>query len=408
MTATADPPMRIDPTDPDWYQGDVDAAYRWLRTHAPVHSDRPGRYTIATYPLVREISRDPARFCSSRGMLASGAPEQPVGPGQALSILQMDPPEHTTYRKLVSRAFTPRAVRRLEPSVRAVARATLAGIDVTGGAVVDAVDAVAVPVPVLVIADLLGVPRTDLDDFRRWSDLAIAAADGRSEGYAGTAELIHYLGEHVDRTSARTGGDDLFAQLRRAEVDGRRLSRSELQMFGLTLLVAGNETTRNLISGGILALAEHPEQLVLLREHPELVPGAVEEMLRWVTPVMTFARTVTAPTELGGVALDEGDYVVMLYASANRDESVFGPTADRFDVTRPTDPAHLAFGFGEHHCLGAALARLEAIVVFEELLARVDVIELAGDPVWLRSTLMHSLEHLPVVLRGGAGGEGGS
>jgi cytochrome P450 len=387
--------MPIAPTDPDWYRGDVHAAYDWLRREAPVFEHAPRRFTVATYELVREVSRDPARFCSSRGMLASDIPAA-VPTDVALSILQMDPPEHTAYRKLVSRAFTPRATQALAGRARAVAVECFDAIAEPGSTEldVDVVEHVAVPVPVLVIADLLGVPRADLDDFKRWSDATIAAADGREEGFAGTAELLDYLDERIN-DHRRAPDDSLISQLVAAELDGHRLTQDELKMFGLTLLVAGNETTRNLISGGVLALAEHPEQLARLRDDPSTIPAAVEEMLRWVTPVMTFARTVTGPTELGGVPLDDGDYVILLYASANRDQAAFGPTADRFDSARRPDPGHLAFGFGEHHCLGAALARLEARVVFEELLARYATLRVTGEPAWLRSTLMHSLERLP-------------
>jgi cytochrome P450 len=404
MTTAAPPmpPMRIAPTDPDWYQGDVHAAYDWLRREAPVFEHAPRRFTIATYELVREVSRDPARFCSSRGMLASQAPEESTI-DVPLSILQMDPPEHTAYRKIVSRAFTPRATHALEGRVRAIAAECLDAIADAGAAAldVDVVEHVATPVPVLVIADMLGVPRADLDDFRRWSDAAIAAADGRPEGYEGTAELLDYLDDRIDE-HRRAPDDSLISQLLTAEVDGRRLTQPEIRMFGLTLLVAGNETTRNLISGGVLALAEHPDQHARLRDDPSTIATAVEEMLRWVTPVMTFARTVTGPTELGGVALDDGDYVILLYASANRDPAAFGPTADRFDTARRPDPGHLAFGFGEHHCLGAALARMEARVVFEELLARYATVGLVGEPAWLHSTLMHSLERLPCRLERGS------
>src|SRR5439155_249049 len=178
---------------------------------------------------------------------------------------------------------------------------------------------------------------------------------------------------------------------------GELLTDLELNGYCMTLLVAGNETTRNLISGGVQALTEHPDQLAALAADPTLVPAAVEEMLRWVTPVLSFARTATRDVELGGQQVGAGDYVLMLYQSANRDEETFGPTAERFDIGRTPNP-QVAFGFGEHFCLGASLARLEARIVFDELLRRFSTIELAGDPEWLGSTLMHSLVRLPVVL----------
>jgi cytochrome P450 len=167
-------------------------------------------------------------------------------------------------------------------------------------------------------------------------------------------------------------------------------------MFSLTLLVAGNETTRHLLSGSLIALAQHPDQRAALVADPSGLPGAVEECLRWVTPIHQFARTVVADTTIGGRPVAADDYVVMLYASGNRDEDAFGPTADRFDVTRPASPPNLGFGFGEHLCLGAALARLEGRVVLEEVLARHPTFELAGDPVIAPSSLVHGPETLAV------------
>jgi cytochrome P450 len=169
-------------------------------------------------------------------------------------------------------------------------------------------------------------------------------------------------------------------------------------MFCLTLLVAGNETTRNLISGGALAFSEHPAQWERLVADRSLGTSAIEESLRWVTPVMTFARSVVIDTELRGCELRAGDYLLLIYQSANRDERVFGPTADAFDITRTVDPSHLSFGFGEHYCLGASLARMEARVVWEAILDRFAGVELAGVPEWLPSTLMNSLRRLPVTL----------
>ena len=176
------------------------------------------------------------------------------------------------------------------------------------------------------------------------------------------------------------------------------MSTSEAVGYCLTLLVAGNETKRHLVSGSVLTLFEHPDQRALLAREPARIGGAVEECLRWVTPVQAFGRTATRDTEVHGTRLTEGDWVVLLYASANRDESVYGPSAARFDVTRPVDNAHLAFGFGEHTCLGAALARLEGRVMLEELLARFPGYELAGEPRWIASTLVRGLESLPVTL----------
>jgi cytochrome P450 len=311
----------------------------------------------------------------------------------------MDPPQHNRYRKLVSRAFTPGMVAGLEGRIRAIARESLDAIRT--GETHDLVETVAVPLPMLVIADMLGVAAEDRETFKRWSDATIAAADtGQTpEAMEQVGELFAYfygkLGERRERPQ-----QDLLSALAAAEIDGDRLADEELLLFCMTLLVAGNETTRNLIAGGAKALMEFPDQRRALVGHPDRLPGAVEEMLRWVTPIRSFARTATRDTEIRGQRIAAGDYVLLLYASGNRDEEVFGPTADVFDIGRPADVQHAAFGFGEHFCLGASLARLEARVLFEELLDRFPDFSLAGEIVPLRSTLMNGLVHMPVTFRG--------
>jgi cytochrome P450 len=368
-------------------------ACRWLRAHAPVFEVTPGRFVITRYDDLREISRSPERFCSSRGILVTQDPADAYLGDGAQSILQMDPPTHVTYRKLVSHAFTPKAIYALEARVREIAHECLDALPATDG--VDLVEHVAVPVPVLVIAELLGVPHDDIPTFRRLSDSVIEAAD--RGGLDGIGELLRFftacIVEHQQHPR-----DDLISTLIASEVDGERLSLDELRMFCLTLLVAGNETTRNLISGGALAFGEHPTQWSRLVGDRSLLSSAVEETLRWVTPVMTFARTAVADTEVHGVELHAGDYLLLIYQSANRDERAFGPTADGFDVARTVDPNHLSFGFGEHYCLGASLARMEARVTWDAILERFSVLELAGEPEWLPSTLMNSLRRLPVAL----------
>jgi len=216
---------------------------------------------------------------------------------------------------------------------------------------------------------------------------------------AALAELFAYLQKTVDERR-RAPRDDLISLLLAAELDGEHLDDGEILMFAMTLLVAGNETTRNLISGGSLALLEHPDQKQLLRRDPSLIPNAVEEMLRWVSPVRTFCRSATQPTELHGKRIEEGQYLLLLYGSANRDEAVFGDDADRFDVTRENGRRHVAFGYGEHLCMGASLARLEARVMFEELLGRLPEFELAGAVRPLPSSLMNGIVEMPVTFKG--------
>lgn len=363
-----------------------------LRRRAPVHQIDDGVYLVPRYADVRAISRDPATFCSSRGVLVND-PLRTAPADMSGSVLHTDPPEHAEYRKLVNREFTPRGIAHLEDRVRTLARETVAALP---DGEFDFVELVASPYPVAVIAELLGVADGDRDDFRRWSDAMIESPDSADPEVAASAlELWRFLDEHLRRRE-REPGDDLTSMLVHADLGGRRLTRAEARMFCLSLLVAGNETTRHLLSGAVLAFAEHPDQYRRVVADRGLIPGAVEECLRWVTPIQAFGRTTTTATEVGGEAVPADAFVIMLYASANRDESAFGPTAATFDVTRPVDPPHLAFGFGEHLCLGAALARMEAQVMLAELLDRVPDLGVTGEPAWTASTLVRGMRTLPV------------
>ncbi len=364
-----------------------------LRAEAPVlwHDDAQ-LWTIARHDDVMRISRDPTSFCSGKGVLPADRQRDITG---AESILFLDPPDHQRHRKLVSPAFTPRRISALEKRVRELACELLDGVD--KGEPVDFAPAVAVPLPMLVIAEMLGIPVEDRDRFKVWSDAMIdAATEPKDETFQLALELWQYFEEIIEQRRAEPA-EDLVSVIAHAEVDDVPLTNAELNGFCMTLLVAGNETTRNLITGGVEALTRHPEQMQRLVEDRSLIPSAVEEMLRWVTPVMNFARTATQDVEMRGETIGEGQMVFMLYGSANRDPEVFGPSADSFDVGRQPNP-HVAFGFGEHFCMGASLARLEARVLFDELLQRFSTVELAGHPERLRSSLMRSLVHLPVAL----------
>ncbi|MGZ4800198.1 MAG: cytochrome P450 [Acidimicrobiia bacterium] len=394
---TAVDQLDIDPSTPGFFlQPDYYEVLARLRTEAPVFEYAPGIKAITRYHDIRAISRDPETFCSGRGALVN----DPLREGGTIegSILHMDPPQHGSWRRILNREFTGRAMERMERPIRVLVRRLLDAIP--AGEQVDLVDVLAAPLPVLVICDLLGVPDASRDDFRRWSDATIVASDGRAalapEALQDVMELVAFL-EQLAREKAASPGDDIVSLLVGAEVEGRRLTAGELTTFNMSLLVAGNETTRHLISGGMMALAEHPDQRRALAEDPTLVATAVEECLRWVTPIQQFARTVTRDAEVGGVEVAADDYLVMLYASGNRDEAAFGPTADRFDAMRPIEVPNLAFGFGEHLCLGAALARLEARVVFEELLARFPEYEIVGEAEWLPSSLVRGPHSVPAV-----------
>ena len=387
----------FDPRDPGFRtRPDFHELTARLRAESPVHEVDDGLKVVSRHADIREISRDPSRFVNGRGILVN----DPLRQGRRSiegSILHMDPPQHAEWRRLLNRRFTPRAVTPLTERIREMTVALLD--DVPPGEVVDAVDVLCAPLPVLVIAELLGVPSEDRDDFRRWSDAAIAATDGVSElsesDVAAMGELGAYLDAHA-KAMAADPGDDLVSALVGSEVQGRPMTAGELVLFSITLLVAGNETTRHLLAGSLTVLSHHPDQRAALAAAPAGVPLAVEECLRWVTPIHQFARTVVADTEVGGRPVAADDYLIMLYASGNRDEAAFGPTADRFDATRQPSVPNLGFGFGEHLCLGAALARLEGRVVLEEVLARFPDYELAEEPVVAPSSLVHGPEHLAI------------
>ena len=374
---------------------------RYLRTAAPVCRSGPDTWIVSTYDDIRAISRDPARFSSTRGVIINDPMRTLPADATTGSIIHMDPPSHASYRKLVNGEFTPRAVSSLEAAVRATVVDVLDRAPV--GEEFDVVSQITAPVPVLVIAALLGIEDGDLGDFRRWSDAMIEYADAQGdpsssgEGAVAGMELFTFLSRHIaDRHASPR--QDLISLLTAATFEGASLTRDQLLMFCLTLLVAGNETTRHLLSGGIEALSANPDQRDHLAAHPELIPQAGEEMLRWVTPIQAMGRTAVTDLEVHGQAVAQGDYLVMLYASGNRDESVFGPTADRFDISRTVSPTHVAFGFWEHLCLGASLARLEVRVFFEELLARFPHFAVTGAPAWTESTLVHGPRTMPVVL----------
>ena len=306
--------------DPSFFAGDPDAAMAALRRSSPLtRLTDADCWLVADHAAVQEVSRDPDTFCSGRGVLFSDRGRVVAATD---SLLYLDPPAHGAHRRLVSRAFTPRRVADLEPRIRTLASGLCDAVD--PHAHCDLVDSLCAPLPLLVIAELLGLPASDHERFRRWSDAVMAAATELTDENALAAlELVAYFDEQLDaRAAAPT--DDLLSALLEAEVDGTRLTRDEVQGFCMTLLVAGNETTRSLMSGGLVALAEHPEQRARLAADPGLVPAAVEEMLRWVSPIMAMARTATAPAELCGTALEEGDYVVLAYGAANRDEAAFG------------------------------------------------------------------------------------
>ena len=396
-------------TDPRLYSGgDPFALYAELRRTSPVcWVDREGGgfWAVTTHPEVSSIGADPVGFCSSRGILIDEIGTTYDAPP---TMMHTDPPQHTRYRRLVQPGFKPSMVRLMEAGVTAKARELLDPIQ--GGEAIDVVPALSIPFPLLVICELLGVDGSQWPRFFEWSEAVIPGESERSEEERGLLqiEMWQYLIE-VAEERRKQPAEDLVSVLANvgssaptsapaspSKDGGERLSEAELAMFLIQLLVAGNETTRNLISGGLVALSERPDQWAALRADRSLVPAAVEELLRWTTPVISFMRTATVPTTIRGQKVAEGDPVLLVYASANRDEAVFGDDADQLRIDRHPNP-HVSFGFGPHFCLGAALARLEARVVLSELLDRFESLAPAGPVERTASPVIAGVRHAPLV-----------
>ena len=383
---------------PDFYAGDPYPAYRELRNTTPiVWNDVTNFWALLKYEDIRFVSGHPLTFTSTKGITIPD-PAQPE-PVQEGNLIFTDPPRHRQLRKLINSGFTRRQVTLLEPKVREIVRGIVDNIDPSKTQ--QFAEDIASPLPTRMIAEMLGAPAEDWEKFRTWSDAAVGTADPDIEmdHLVALGELYEYFTKLIAarRSGEVTGQDDLLSILAAAEVDGQQLSDADLLNFSFLLLVAGNETTRNLIALGTLALLDHPDQFALLRSDPSLLPCAVEEMLRYTSPVTHMARQATEDVEIRGQQIKAGDTLVMLYGAANRDEEIFGPTCEQFDITRNPNP-HIAFGAGEHACLGAQLARLEARVFFEVLLGTYPTIELTGDVTRLRATMTPGVKHMPVRL----------
>jgi cholest-4-en-3-one 26-monooxygenase len=380
-------------TDPEIYLGDPHPTYALLRSTAPVAwNDVRGFWALSRHRDICAVESDAATFCAGRGILTDEIGLDYASPP---TMMHSDPPAHTRYRRLVQPGFRPSVVRTLEPALRARAASLVDAMP--SEEPVDVMTALAIPFPLQVIGDILGLPEDDWGRAYEWSEAVIPGArpDWSDERRAGLmAEMV----DHLVGTSKRRRSEpraDMLTALAEAVIDGDRLSDDELAMFLVQLLVAGNETTRNLIGGGLVALGDHPDQWERLRAERTLVPTAVEELLRWTTPVISFMRTATRDAEIAGVRIAAGEPVLMLFASADRDEEVFGPSAGTLDVARTPNP-HLAFGMGNHFCLGAALARLEARAVIEAMLVRFAALEPAGSVERSPSAVIAGLRRAPL------------
>jgi cholest-4-en-3-one 26-monooxygenase len=375
-----------------------------LRAEAPVAYFAPPGFepfwAITKHADILEISKQPLRFSSAQGITLR--PAGVVFPPSEM-VVMLDPPRHGPMRRVATGGFTPRAVRRKRDDIERIAGEILDGAAPAGASSrLDFVERIAAPFPLGVIAWVLGVPNDDWELLFRCTNEVIGKDDpeyrrpGESPGATSKrarGELHAYFDELIAqrRNSPR---DDLVSELIQAEVDGAPLTAEQLVAYCELLVEAGNETTRNAVSGGLLAFSENRSEWEKLRDRPELLPDAVEEILRWVSPISHFTRTATEDCEVRGTTIRAGEQVALYFASANRDEEVFAdPFA--FRVDRRPNP-HLAFGFGEHFCMGAHLARVELETIFRHLLTRLESFEVSGPVERLTSIVNGSIKHLPL------------
>jgi cytochrome P450 len=395
--------MRYHPLDADVIQNPY-PTYELLRREEPVCRTPLGFLAVSRYDDVFAILRDPARFSSAAmGALVDQVKSQALDDAHqgGETLLGTDPPRHTRLRRIVNRAFTRRRVAALEPRIREIARTLVSAIP--GDGVWDLVSALATPLPVMVIAEILGVDVARRGDFKRWSEEILAAMAGPPgpELLAALeksgAERAGYLDGLIAERRARPR-DDVISTLVEAEHEGGVMTEREVGNFVVLLLVAGNETTTNLIGNAALALLEDPRRLAEAASHLGRLPSVVEETLRYDAPVQLTLRRATEPVELSGGKIDAGETVAVLLGSANRDERQF-ERPDVFDTLR-RQPAHLSFGFGTHYCIGANLARLEARIALEALLSRFPRMALAGEAIRAPSLLTRGARSIPLAASG--------
>jgi cytochrome P450 len=393
-------------TDPQAYTDEdrLHAGFALLRRQSPVHrveaqGFRPF-YALTRHADIMEVERDSALWLSEpRPALGTAASDATNAGTQVRTLVNMDDPDHRVVRAIGADWFRPKAMRMMEARIRELARQHVEKLAEFGGECDFAAD-IAVHYPLYVILSLLGMPESDFPKMLQLTRELFGAQDaeyGRDGGNDDRlAVLMDMFAYFQELTAARRAQptDDLASAIANAVVDGKPLDDVETMSYYVIIATAGHDTTSSTVAGGLQALLANPGELARLREDHALLPTAVDEMIRWVTPVKEFMRTASADTVLRGVPIAAGESVLLSYPSANRDEEVFTEPF-RFDVGR--DPnRHLAFGFGAHYCLGAALAKLETRALFAELLSRVESVELAGSPEWTATTFVGGLKHLPI------------
>jgi cytochrome P450 len=393
----------VDLYDPDGYvDGPPHEVFERLRHEQPVYRqpmpDGTEYWAVLRHADVVHVARHPTVFSASLGgVVLEDLSEESLAMMRDM-VLAMDPPRHVDYRRNLAPHFKARVIGQLEPRIRAICRTILD--DVPRDTEIDFVHEVCAKLPSQVVGELVGIPQEDWPKIHAWSEQNSGGQDpdvmaDQEPDYSASIEMAMYAIGLAEKRRAEPQ-DDLATLILAADIDGRPMTEIEFGSFFVQLVTAGNDTTRTMLSSGLLALLQHPDQLDALRADPSLIPGAVEEILRWANPLHYFRRTASEDTTLSSQPIRAGEKVAMIYTSANRDEAVFANPHD-FDIRRDPNP-HLSFGIAEHFCLGVHLARLEGRIFFEELLATFPSMELVGTPRRQRSNLNNALKSMPVRL----------
>lgn len=395
----------VDIYDPELYvDGPIHEIFADLRREDPVHwqemPGEPGYWTVLKHSDVAHVARNPKLFSAEeQGVILENPPPAQLERSRNM-LLMMDPPRHTAYRKPLADSFKAKVIAGLEGRVRAICKDVMLTAADLGD--VEFCHDVAGLVPSQVVGELVGIPKENWPQIRIWAEQATSSQDPELAGpdsytEEGMVDMAMYAIAFAQRRRGEPPREDLASLILAGNFGDGPMSEIEFGSFFVQLVVAGNDTTKTMLSSGLLALLEHPDQLAELRTDPSLIAGAVEEVLRWANPLHYFRRTATVDTEIRGVPIGRGDKVAMWYTSANRDEDVFADS-QRFDIHRRPNP-HLSFGIAQHFCLGVHLARLEGRVFLEELLAAFPTIEVSGEPQRIRSNLNNGLKRLPLRLR---------